>query len=962
MADFFISYTSEDRYWAHWIGKELTALGHVAHVHEWEIEGGGDIYGWMEKRLDAADHVLCVISDEYLKAPYSSLERNAALWQAAGNKPGFVLFVAVKPARLPVLSDHIRRCELFGVDEEAARVRFREFLQKREAPQAIAFPGQAFAVSNIPLHVPAHFMGRDDALAAIETALKRDTSGLVVAALYGLRGVGKTTLAAAYAERHRSDYRATWWIRAQTEAGMRSDLVALGVRLRWVGADDKEDEALAAVMERLRQEGEGILLIFDNAPDADTLKPYLPRGGGGKILVTSNSHAWRNVAARVEIGLWPKIVGAEYLLARTGSEEKREAAEALSEALGGLPLAHEQAAAYCERLEKSLAEYRKRFDAAPARLLDDARDAPAEYHDRLTVTKTFALAIDEAAKLHTAVEPLIIHAALLAPEPLPLFLFAEGREKFGEPLDAALADDGLDEALAALRAFALVERETIVDERNPAIETETIRLHRLVRQVAADRYSGAARERAQCALIAALAAVYPDEISDAKTWPRARRLDGPALALLDAPLPEAAEEAASRLFNGLAAYRQYALGAYAQARPLYERALALREQRLGSEHPDTAEILNNLALSLREEGNHEAARPLLERALAINEKALGAEHAATATSVNNLALLLRDQGDLAAARPLFERALASVEKAFGAEHPATAASLGNLGLVLKDEGDLAAARSLLERALAIDEKALGADHPDTANDLSNLALLLKQAGDLAGARALYERALAINEKALGIEHPYTATSLLALAKVLHDQRDLASARSLLERALAVFETALGTDHRDTADCLANLALLLHDQGELASARSCYERALAIDEKTFGPDHPATAVGLNNLAGLLQDQGDFAGARPLLERALAIAERALGPAHPNANRLRSNLAKVLVSTGSHQDALKFGAAALAAHEAALGPSHPWTADSAAVVAQALEAIGRTSEAVELRQRYGLENPVLNRSVG
>jgi ATP-dependent DNA ligase len=28
--------------------------------------------------------------------------------------------------------------------------------------------------------------------------------------------VGKTTLAAAYAERHRGDYRATWWIRAQT--------------------------------------------------------------------------------------------------------------------------------------------------------------------------------------------------------------------------------------------------------------------------------------------------------------------------------------------------------------------------------------------------------------------------------------------------------------------------------------------------------------------------------------------------------------------------------------------------------------------------------------------------------------------------------------------------------------------------------------------------------------------------
>ena len=127
-------------------------------------------------------------------------------------------------------------------------------------------------------------------------------------------------------------------------------------------------------------------------------------------------------------------------------------------------------------------------------MLDAEKDAPAEYHDRLTVAKTFALAIDEAAKLHPAAEPLIVHAALLAPEPIPVFLFSEGREKFGEPLASQLADDGLDEALAALRAFALVDRETIADERDPAITTETIRLHRLVRTVAAWRRQGDAIE------------------------------------------------------------------------------------------------------------------------------------------------------------------------------------------------------------------------------------------------------------------------------------------------------------------------------------------------------------------------------------------------------------------------------------------------------------------------------------
>jgi hypothetical protein len=284
------------------------------------------------------------------------------------------------------------------------------------------------------------------------------------------------------------------------------------VRLGWVGAADKEEPALAAAMERLRYEGEGILLIYDNAIEADALKPYLPRGGAARVLITSNAHAWRSLAEPVEIRLWPKEIGADYLIARTGREGERVAAEALSESLGGLPLAHEQAAAYCERLDISFAEYNKRFEAMPVRFLDDTRHTPAEYHDGLTVAKTFGLAIEEAAKLNPVAEPLIFYAALLAPEQIPLFLFADGRDKLGEPLAGALADRGLDEAMAALRTFSLVQRETIADERDPAITTETIRLHRLVREVAATRREGKAREDALGALVEAVTAVYPNGV------------------------------------------------------------------------------------------------------------------------------------------------------------------------------------------------------------------------------------------------------------------------------------------------------------------------------------------------------------------------------------------------------------------------------------------------------------------
>jgi hypothetical protein len=335
---------------------------------------------------------LCVISDEYLKAPYSTLERNAALWQAVSKRPGFVLLVAVKPCKLPTLADHILRCELFGIAEDTARVRFREFMRRREAPAAVAFPGTVFAVSNVPIRVPTHFLGREDTLAAIETGLKRYEGRVAITALHGLRGVGKTTLAAAYAERHRGDYRATWWIRAQTSEGMGADLIGLGVRLGWVTADEKEKPVLGVVMERLRHEGEGILLIFDNAIDAVSLQPYLPRGGRAHVLVTSNAHAWRGIAEPVELRLWQREIGADYLIARTGRSAERADAEALSDALGGLPLAHEQAAAYCELLNIPIAEYARRFQAAPARLMDDTRYAPAEYHDGLTALPDHAAA------------------------------------------------------------------------------------------------------------------------------------------------------------------------------------------------------------------------------------------------------------------------------------------------------------------------------------------------------------------------------------------------------------------------------------------------------------------------------------------------------------------------------------------------------------------------------------------
>ena len=88
-----------------------------------------------------------------------------------------------------------------------------------------------------------------------------------------------------------------------------------------------------------------------------------------------------------------------------------------------------------------------------------------------------------------------------------------------------------------------------------------------------------------------------------------------------------------------------------------------------------AQSLNNLAGLYRDQGKYAEAEPLFQRALAIRERTLGPEHPEAARSLQNLAVLYNDQGKYAEAEPLYQRSLAILEKALGPEHSHVATGL-----------------------------------------------------------------------------------------------------------------------------------------------------------------------------------------------------------------------------------------------------------------------------------------------
>ena len=157
-------------------------------------------------------------------------------------------------------------------------------------------------------------------------------------------------------------------------------------------------------------------------------------------------------------------------------------------------------------------------------------------------------------------------------------------------------------------------------------------------------------------------------------------------------------------------------GDYAEAEKEFSAALKEAES-LAPEDPSVVVTLNNLAFLFRRRGKFAEAEPLYRRALEINEKSLGPENPVLAVTLSNLAELCRAQKKYGEAESLYQRALAIREKVLQPGDPAVAVTLSNMASLYRFEGKLVEAEPLYRRALEIFEKAMDPDDPIVATEI-----------------------------------------------------------------------------------------------------------------------------------------------------------------------------------------------------------------------------------------------------
>jgi hypothetical protein len=550
---------------------------------------------WMLNQVESADFVLVIWTETYnlrfrgkekagkgLGVKWEGAIITQELYDAEANNTRFVpvVFCAAEVAHIPI---PLRGATHYDLGESGYDAMYRHLTNQHPTPAPALgklrpMPAKErrqdfFPLWNVPHRRNPFFTGRDKVLKDLRRALtKRSRAALTqAAAISGLGGIGKTQTAVEYAYRHRDEYKAVFWIRAESESSTTSGFLEIAGMLNLAARDAQE--SVQAVIRWLAS-NTGWLLIFDNADEPEKLKPWVPTDPKGHILITSRVQVFHGLAQPVRLEVLAPAMALEFLLKRTEREAsdgaEKEAAAQLAKELGYLPLALEQTGAFISENSSQFRDYLASYRKQRLELLNKSKPIAGDYKE--SVATTWLMNFSEIEAANPASAALLRFSAFLYADSIPLMLIIEGRAHLGPLLAAALAGADqdrlvLDTMLQPLTSYSLIRRET---------GSESYSVHRMVQEAVKGRMDEAERRSWAERVVLALNTVFPDP--EYANWPLCELLLPHATAAVNLINEWRIESSTSALFLNRMGFYSYERGRYADAEAPYTSSVRIRKR------------------------------------------------------------------------------------------------------------------------------------------------------------------------------------------------------------------------------------------------------------------------------------------------------------------------------------------------------------------------------------------------
>ncbi|KAF1844988.1 Tetratricopeptide-like helical [Cucurbitaria berberidis CBS 394.84] len=202
-------------------------------------------------------------------------------------------------------------------------------------------------------------------------------------AIYGLGGVGKSTVALKYARAkfELAELDAVFWVYSETSNSIKQSFTDIALRLRLPGVDTgNHDENRLLVLYWLQQTKCRWLLIYDNAETLELIRTHWPVAACGQAIITTRnvSFAYAIADSGLELATWDADTGARFLLHLLSDQPKDETflARELSSKLGGHALAISHTAGLIHQRALTIEEFLNMYDKRPTLMHRKQGDNP----------------------------------------------------------------------------------------------------------------------------------------------------------------------------------------------------------------------------------------------------------------------------------------------------------------------------------------------------------------------------------------------------------------------------------------------------------------------------------------------------------------------------------------------------------------------------------------------------------
>ena len=786
-------------------------------------------------------------------------------------------------------------------------------------------------IKNIPNRGSHNFVGREDELVEIHTLLQENNS-LAISAVSGMGGVGKTELAIQYAQRYDNYYPGgICWLNARgtSLAAEILQFIQLQMGLEVPQTDFQEnaltlEQQVSWCWQNWKPQSGLVLVVFDDVISLEGFPELLPALKRFRVLMTTRLRDMETNFEEMHLDVLSEEEALELLTKLLGKNGERkvykelETAQELCKWLGYLPLGIELVGRYIKKkpphftLKKMLQQ-----------LQQQRLDTEAINNSQQQTLSTAQRGVLDAFEISwVELSPQTREVAAL------LSLFAGDIFDWGwvESMSKSLNWDESDVEIAIEQLF---QRHLVqcLEEKDEECGYY-YQIHPLIREFLKTKLQASAQIKELKQAFASTLIEIGQTIPENATLEFLNSVKNaiPHLEeVIENHLDAVSDENLYSAFLGLGKFYE-GKGLYNLAEPWFEQSVSIVRSRLGENHRDYAQSLNDLASIYHHQGKYDKAEPLYIQALELRKQLFGVNHPDVAESLKNLAILYKNQGKYEQAEPLYIQALELTKQLVGENHPHTATNLSNLAVLYSEQGKYEQAESLCIQALELTKQLLGENHLDTATSLNNLAILYCEQGKYEQAEPLYIQALELTKQLQGVNHPHTAKSLNNLACIYSEQGKYEQAEPLNIQALELRKQLLGVNHPDTANSLNNLALLYSEQGKYEQSEPLHIQALELTKQLQGVNHPHTAGSLNNLAVLYLNQGRYDKAEPLFIEVVELFKQLLGENHPDTATSLNNLAKLYLNQGKYEQAEPLFIQALELRKQLQGVNHSHTAGS------------------------------------